>query len=556
MVRRGALMLACLLAPLTAWGATLQAYVDRKQLYVGEAILFILTLTDSDTRLRAQGLDPNVDLSVLTRDFDVGVPQASHRYNIYRNRGRSTSEIRVALFPRHAGDLRIPAFTVEGASSSPIRLHVMPAPPDPRPEVFLRSGLSTNPRWQGERGIAYLDLYRRVDLKEARLGGDLDTEPKRLLLSALPASERKAQVEGLEYQVTRTAWSLTPTEAGEVKIHFPDVWITTAKGRRIRLPFSDASLSVRPLPPGTPAGILVGRPRLTRTMPSQAPRARQPFSWQITLRAPVDIQALPDQLPLEDNGDFKLYAELPRRRWLTSDADTPLAEASYTLYATPLRAGRLMLPGLSLPYFDPHTGRTAEATLPPVPLTVSAAPSSRATPPPAAPQESRPAPESDADPGWWQLATAVFAALWLATLLLRPWRLRHRRPATPAGRESPPGSGRPPMVNRLAQVLGTASLEEGLRLWEKSHGPDPDLRTLVREIQAFHYAPGAARDEAGLQQALRRFLRRAGLPPDSASPTGPDPWDPASFARPPAPSPGKADNHPENDSPVPGRKKV
>ena len=63
-----------------------------------EYVLLTLSLVNSDTRLRAAGISPNIDLTLLTRDFELGVPREDHRFNILRDRGRSTSELKVELF--------------------------------------------------------------------------------------------------------------------------------------------------------------------------------------------------------------------------------------------------------------------------------------------------------------------------------------------------------------------------------------------------------------------------------------------------------------------------
>jgi 23S rRNA A1618 N6-methylase RlmF len=49
-----------------AWATTFTATVDRAQLSQEEHIILTLSLMNSDIRLRAEGANPNIDLSVLT----------------------------------------------------------------------------------------------------------------------------------------------------------------------------------------------------------------------------------------------------------------------------------------------------------------------------------------------------------------------------------------------------------------------------------------------------------------------------------------------------------
>ncbi len=543
--------------------ATLTAEVDRRQLYVHEPLLFTLRLTDSDTRLRAEGLDPNVDLSRLTRDFELGVPRSSHRYNIHRNRGRSTSELQVLLFPKREGELEIPAFTVEGLHTAPIPIRVLPAPPDPAPEVFARSGATKRTVWVGERTVAYLDLYYRVALRNARLGGSLDTEPKRLRLRPLPDEERRETHAGLEYRVTRTAWSITPVTAQPITLLFPDVWVETEAGKKIRLPFTDDRLEVRPLPPGIPPDLLVGRPRLSQALSSGTATVHTPLTWTITLEAAVDLLALPESLALAETPGIKLYSNRPQRQWRPSpdpETGTPLATARYDITVIPLRAGELALPAPVIPYFDPQTRRLERATLPPLTLTV-AAPSTPAVPPDAVEEERTPdnlaqdrdgkgteerggdTTEDRRDELWAGLA-ALFALLWLATLWLW-WRARRQRPSHGAGDPTPPWNTDPhpagdgsPYARRLCVALGSSTLETGLQRWEARHGPDPALRRLVAQVQSFHYGPrkeemDATAIEAGLQDLERRIQNRTEKETrhPASEEAASDPWRPDHFGR-------------------------
>jgi len=540
MVRGGAiLLLCCLLAAAPTWAASFTASVDRKQSYTDEQVLLTLSLVNSDTRLRAEGLDPNVDLSVLTRDFDVGVPRASHRYNIYRNRGRSTSEIKVALFPKHSGSLRIPPFTVDGLRSKAITLQILPAKVEKDPPLFIRSGITRQRLWTGEQTIAYLDLYHRIALKSARLGGDLDTEPLQLHLTPLPQQERSTTIDGLTYKVSRSAWSITPLDARPLTIKFPDVWVETAAGRRIRLPFTETHLQVRPLPAGTPSDILVGKPRLEQTLPGGAHPANRPIPWHITLRAPAATQALPASLPIADTPLLKIYFDEPARDWEENEQGDMIAVARYTGYVIPQRAGKLMLPALKLPYFDPQEGRVQQAVLPGASLEVTGGtsiplPTTQPSPPPTAAADAKHMVENTSS-SWWQPAAILFALLWLSTCLLwwHRWRSAAeavRNPSVERGRP-PRLPARPPMIGALTAALQAHSLEEGVRRWEQEQGPDLQLRRLVSEVQAFHYAVSGneGAEQARLEEEVRQFVKRSGR--SAGKRTADDPWLPENFAR-------------------------
>ncbi|HEB63065.1 MAG TPA: hypothetical protein ENJ07_01140, partial [Gammaproteobacteria bacterium] len=70
MVIRALTFLVLILSSHVTLSATFIAEVDRYQITTEEHLTLKLTLKNSDTRLRAQGVSPNIDLSLLTQLFD------------------------------------------------------------------------------------------------------------------------------------------------------------------------------------------------------------------------------------------------------------------------------------------------------------------------------------------------------------------------------------------------------------------------------------------------------------------------------------------------------
>jgi hypothetical protein len=522
-----------LAAAQAAAASVFTASVDRKELYVNEHVLLTLELRDSDTRLRAAGVDPNVDLSVLTGRFDLGVPRADFRFNIERNRGRSSSTLSVELFPRRAGRLLIPSFSVDGQRSAPIELRVLPLPADASPEVFARSGLSSAALQVREQGLLFLDLYHRVNLKQASFGGQLDSRPKGIEAHPLPATERTERVRGIDYQVTRTAWAISPLAEEAVTLFLPDVWVETAQGRRWRLPVREEHLAVRPLPPGTPPEALIGRPRLEQTLPA-AGTASSLVPWEVTLRTATALDLLPAALPVPAAPGLKVYLD-PAERRLEPAGDGVDSVATYRGYLMPLEAGRLVTPAVSLSYVE--NGRLSVATLPGRTLAVAPAPAADTSPTSGEP----PPPRRPAGGAGWRLAAGALGALWLATLSL--WALRERRRVAKSTPRRPRGRGPRSPRERLLAAFGSRTLEEGLLAWEAEHGRDAALRDQIRLVQRFYYSKDAGIDEQALKRTIDALLARlAGRRPARAA-AEPDAWSPRAFrpaARPPSAPPAGA----------------
>lgn len=548
MVRRAAS--AVFLAAAVVWAATaaaaqFTATVDRKALYADEHVLLRLALVNSETRLRAQGVDPNIDLTMLTDDFELGVPRSDFRFNIDRNRGRATSEITVELFPRRSGRLVIPAFSVDGLRTEPITLQVQTPPDEATPEVFARSGVGRETLWVREQTIVYLDLYHRINLAGARLGGAIDIEPRGVELHELPQADRTEEIDGLSYNVTRTAWALAPRDAGPITVYLPDIWIETGDGDRRRLPFREERLEARALPPDVPAGAPVGRPQLAQSTPEEV-TAGALAPWEVTLRTPTALNTLPGTLPMPPlPAHLKSYTDTSERRVETRPDGSPVSTVVYRTHLMPTAAGTYELPPLDVPYFDTRRGRMALATLPGRTLHVTPAPASNTRTDPPAPSVAndsgvRTAPPADGGMSIaaWRTAAGVLLALWLATAALA-WRLhaagRRKSPAHSPPSATPPGKAAT-AKDRLLAALGTPTLEQGLEARERRHGPDPELRAAIRSVQRLCYGDGRqgeAELDAAVERAMARLKHRPVKPAARSEDTpAVDPWSPRAFYKP------------------------
>jgi hypothetical protein len=526
-------LLLTLLGLVSARAAEFTAEVDRRDVALQEHVVLTLSLVNSDTRLRAQGVSPNIDLSVLTRDFDVGTPTVDNDYNIYRGRGRSTSKLRVDLFPRRTGRLRIPAFTVDGLHTAAITIEAHGLPPGVMPEVFSRAGVSHATVWQREQVVAWLDVYHRVQLKSASIGEYLSTEPTAIELlehQDLPQSERREKIKGADYGVTRIAWALFPKRSGTLTVYLPDVWLVTADGRKLRLPHQREAIQVKPLPAAVSEDIPVGRPSLSQTTPTPAPSVNNLSTWTVTVRGPFSRFTLPDTLPLPPADGVKLYSDRGRRDDEPATAGLTTA-MTYTLSALPQRSGDFSLPAVRIPYFDTERGVLTVAELPGTHLSVAAG--TAGAMPAKADADQAPAPEIPAavTTQWRSLALA-FAVLWVLTLL----RLRRRTAAlppqspSPPPRQSPPPDHHHPLQARLLAAFGSRTLEQGLREWEARNGVHAPLRDTVRAVQRRCYGRARDEDENALQHAVEQavtVIRSGSHRPGTGDN---DPWQPGSFA--------------------------
>jgi hypothetical protein len=519
-------LMLLLVASDLAFAATFTASVDRKELYVNEYVVLTLELHDSDTRLRAQGVDPNVDLSILSGSFDVGVPRADFRFNIERNYGRSTSTIRVELFPKRPGRARIPSFAVDGLRTAPIELRVLPLAPDANPEVFARSGVAKRHLFVREQTLLFLDLYHRVNLKTASLGGQLESRPREVEAHALPAAERTERVNGIEYEVTRTAWAISPLTDQPLTFYLPDIWIETEQGKRWRLPVREETLAVRPLPAHAPPDALVGRPQIEQKLADDA-TVSDLIPWEVRIATTSALNTLPASLPVPQVRGMKVYLDRTERRVEPMEGDRGVRSVGiYKGYLMPTMAGLVVTPSISLAYVDTGTGEPSIAGLSGRTLRVAPAEAGTTTSRAATGEFPRPT-TGPATERHWRLVALILGAAWFA--VLGRWlfkRIGLLRSRTRIG--SAKASGSLSHKDRLLAAFGSRTLEGGLRAWERDHGPDPALRAEVREVQRACYRSDTRVNDQALAATIDKIIARLtekGSPKTRVE----DPWSPRAF---------------------------
>ncbi len=502
--------------PSLAQGAIFTASVDRQQLSLHEKLTLTLSLNNSDVRLRAEGVNPTIDLSVLHGDFDVGVPQVSSRYNIYQGRGRSTSELTIALYPKRAGQLTIPAFTVDDAETQALAIEVLSLAPDNAPEVFVRKGSNINTVWEGQQLVVFLDIYHRVSLEKAKMSDILETEPTRIELIPhwkLPQGKFQSEQFGFSYEVLRLAWAIFPDSPGKFSVYLPSLDITTRNGHLRRFPHQQLSFDIQALPAGIPKDIIIGKPEISYTrLPTQLTQ-NQLASWSVTIRAPVTVGGLPNYLPLdmEEEKGLKIYPDRAIRETFKS-SDGIIDQASYTLSLMPLLSGTLSAPSLDIPYFDTEAGTTGRFEVPGQVLTVEASRLTNDTQINSSPAASPTENTQEAAHRWWQLSTLLFACLWLITLTYAAVTKIRKRGENKtenlhaASRTAKQNNEATRLRQELLNALGTTTLAAGIEKWQKHYPAESHIRDVLEQLQRQYYGPDKEVDAKLLEKQIREIL--------------------------------------------------
>lgn len=333
------------------------------------------------------------------------------------------------------------------------------APPaaDAAPDeaVFLRWEVDRDSMWLGEQVDAKLYIYIRdgIAVRDFEVG-KIDLTGFWTEENKLPRRRSSWQVVGgLRFERQTVAhYTLYPLRAGTRQL--PEVsaeMLVRRAGRfggprsRITRAAQAVPLEVKALPTtGRPrgfAGPAVGRIRLQATLDQSQIKGDGGVQLSVVTRVDGLVQNVPE-VALPELPQWKVFPSTSETR-TDERAGKKLGVRRQTWLLRPLESGRLQVPALRLPYFDPKTGRYAVARSRPATVRVDGEPTATADAPEAEAPEAlalrpiRPEIDATARPMnsvgvWFELT--LFGAPLLFLLGIGLDRMRRHRDATAGSR--------------------------------------------------------------------------------------------------------------------------
>lgn len=502
MKRKLILAVLCLLA--SAMGAdaaqaATRVWLDSNRIALGESA----TLNIETDQVAAVP-----DFSPLRVDFDLS-GQASSR-QVQMVNGAVTAKVTyvVNLSPRRAGTLAIPALRVGAQTSQPLALVVeASASVSPRgtATAFLETEVDDpNPYVQQSVGVT-LRLFYGVPLASGQL--DLDAPEGASLQRVGDDVQSVREVNGRRYNVVERRFMMVPERSGKLVIPGPRFagrgvggWMDDLLGgnsREMRANGAPRTLEVRAQPANAPQPWLPLRDlRMRYVGAPQSMRAGEAATLTVEVVAQGATQAQMPELPAPSVAGAQVFAEPPQYNE-TFNAGSPQVKLTRRYSLVPNGAGKLVVPGPKMAWWDVREGAAKTASLPDLTLqvapgaggfadsTLPATADATATGDNSLPAAS----ERTLLPShvWTWLAVA-FAGLWLITLI---WALRRRAIAPIARRssvrtEEGPAEALPTQtLADLKRALDSADLEEvGDVLRGMSKPPSADLDILVAKLES------------------------------------------------------------------------
>lgn len=487
--------------------AQFEATLDRTQVALGESLALTLTLRDADA-------DQPPDFDPLRKDFRILSQSTQSSVRIINGSFSRTKGWTLQLEPLREGKLSLPPLGVstdQGTQTSQaIQIEVKPTTDQPARlrdrQVQLEVSLSKEQPYLQETIAYQVRIISFTNLIQPEL------EPPEVdgaVLEKIGEPQQSLAIRnGQRVSITTVNYALTPMKSGELTIGPARLRAQLAQQRQggwpqpfggfpfggfgyrnYNLASKSLRLTVREPAPGVTPWLPLGALHLEEQWQAADPLiAGEPIGRTLTLVAEgTQGVQLPELAPTSHEG-FRLYADHPQyENGIAPDNATPTGTRKETHTLIPLRAGRLTVPPIRIPWWDVDEDKLKYAETPPRTIDVQPNPQPpiQAQPPtlvPASggenPAAQSPAAQAEPPPVSVPLAHAALyfgAGLLCALLLLllpRLWRGgagSAKTPRPPGGKAGLTGQQ---LARRLAGASQVDEIEHLLREFAAGYGFD------------------------------------------------------------------------------------
>ncbi len=434
------LIFICLLCSLPATALTrLNASLDKNPVMLGESVTLELT---ADARVSAESLN----FRHLESDFTVMLPSVSQSTSIINGISRQLTTWKVVLLPKKTGNFTIPAFTINGISSSALRLEVVEqsaASATQPQELFLQSEIEQQELYVQQLTYYQVTIYFSGDLQRGSL-----SEPKlegAVIQQLGQDAEGSSLVNGVRYRTITRRYTIIPQRSGNFEIIPPTFsgeildrdnarYSYYSRTKTVVQQAQPLSINVNAVPDSFPGNWLVaGLVTLNEEWsPSQHDIVQgEPVTRIITLSA-VDVaeNQLPE-LQQQFPSGVRLYQEQPQTKSAERNGRL-IAQKILTTAVVATDDGTLELPEIRLPWWNSKLNKLEYATLPAYKLEVQPNPAIQSNTPALPAAQTAQQTEgynTKVSPWAWTHTSTLLAALWLLSVVAF-WILWQLRPVT------------------------------------------------------------------------------------------------------------------------------
>ena len=363
---------------------SLSATIDKNPVLIDESITLQVSAVggaDSDA----------LDFSVLTNNFRVSKPSVSQSTQIVNFDRTVSTSWTLQLFPRRTGAVTIPSFTIDGQSTDPIQIKVIPVSEanKTKPRDFYVTTEISNQQVYLQQQIQYkVKIYLSGEIQRGSL-----SEP--VLDGAVieqlgDDSEYEELVNGVRYRVLERNFAILPQASGNFVIDGPVFQAEVLANSRQSFAFFNRTKTINRVAPAKEITVFpIPQDYQYTWLPSEQVQLNdewqgaqgefiqgEPITRIITLTALGLIEEQLPQIESEYHPSFKTYPE-PAQKATVKQNKRLIAQSVQSTAIIPSEPGTFVLPEIRVPWFDVRSGETKFATLPAQSVIVLAATSSQ-----------------------------------------------------------------------------------------------------------------------------------------------------------------------------------
>ncbi|MEC8374708.1 MAG: BatD family protein, partial [Pseudomonadota bacterium] len=195
---------------------SVEATIDRNPVMLDEAIRLTVTADGSADR-------DAFDSSPLLKDFVVGRTSVSSQTSIVNFDTKRTTVWTTTLFPRKEGTFTIPALSVEGKSTKPIRVKVIPVQEQGQGSVardyYVTTDIDLKEAYLNQQLLYTVKLYLSGNIERGSLQAP---EMQNADIKQLGEDKQYSDiVNGKRYQIIERQFAVIPQASGEFTLRGP-----------------------------------------------------------------------------------------------------------------------------------------------------------------------------------------------------------------------------------------------------------------------------------------------------------------------------------------------
>ena len=358
---------------------SLEATIDRNPVMLDEAIRLTVTADGSADR-------DAFDSSPLLKDFVVGRTSVSSQTSIVNFDTKRTTVWTTTLFPRKEGTFTIPSLTIEGKSTQPIQVKVIPVQEQSNVarDYFVTTDIDVKEAYLNQQLLYTVKLFLSSNIERGSLQAP---EMQNAEITQLGEDKQYTDiVNGRRYQIIERQFAVVPQASGEFTLRGPiftgEVMAANTNQRfgffnrtqQINRVGPDITVNIKPIPQGIDYPWLPSEMvRVDEEWPQgDSFVAGEPVTRIITLTAlGVVEEQLPD-IPEFYPPNFKLYPDQSNTTTVEKDQSL-ISQRQTSLAIIPTQPGNFVLPEITVPWFNTLTQQTEYATIPARSITVAPA---------------------------------------------------------------------------------------------------------------------------------------------------------------------------------------